>query len=172
MDINELARDPFFAKFLQKTARMLGEWYQQKAATMTNDELYEDSDFFPAYNPERDYSQKPDGYICRAEDGTMLRLVRNTDSVSAGAVSGSLKGSAGTTAVNKGVVFDAVTSEFVWQACWSTKPDQAKKFVEDPNSPYNKNEVCSYDGEVYRCLITGTSQSPAEAPGSWEKVEV
>lgn len=170
MNLAELQNDPFFVKFVQKTARMLGEWYQQKALSMTTEELYADSEFFPAYNPERDYSSKPDGYTCRAEDGTMMRLTRLTSAAS-GQVSAKGGLTSGTTGIKSEAVSDVQASDFSWKCCWSTNPVYAKDFVSSMDSPYGKDECCMYDGVVYRSLRDGNTTSPINAPESWTRVD-
>lgn len=161
MGMNELLEDKFFVKFIQRTARMLGEWYQQKASTMTNDELYEESEFFPAYNADKDYSNKPDGYVCRAEDGTMMRLM-HTELPSLYANNIKLESIKGTDA----------SSPIVWKICWSTDPKMAREFVSSEFSVYGKNECCIYNGDIYRCLSDKVIQCPMETPENWEKVEI
>lgn len=153
MGIDDLMRDPFFIKFIQATARMLGEWYQTKAKTMTNDELYEAADFIPLYNPERDYSDKSAGYVCRKDDGTIMRLVKATESDGIGTLSSS-----------------TISGKIAWKNCWSTKPDRAKEFVGSNESPYAKDECCYYEGIVYRSIVDNNTRSPKDAPSNWEKV--
>lgn len=161
MGMNELLKDKFFVKFIQRTARMLGEWYQQKAPTMTNDELYEESEFFPLYSAEKDYSDKADGYVCRAQDGTMMRLVHSgrftfyTDNEKVTSIRD----------VN-------ATSSIVWKSCWSTDPKRAREFISSELSAYGKDECCIYNEEVYRCLSNEVVQSPEESPEDWERVEM
>lgn len=158
MGVDDLMKDPFFVKFVKATASMLGEWYQTKAKTMSNDELYEAADFFPLYNPERDYSDKSAGYVCRKFDGTMMRLTKDV----------SVAGSDGVGLLSSSVPTDSIK----WQSCWSTKPSYAKDFVDSIDSPYAKNECCIYKGIVYRSLVDHNSQSPVDIPGNWEKVGV
>lgn len=158
MNLSDLQNDPFFIKFIQKTARMLGEWYQEKAPSMTNDELYADSEFFPLYNPERDYSMKPDGYVCKNEDGVMMRLVRQDD--------GPIKASS---SITRDLVVDKSNS-VIWKTCWSTNPDYAREFVSSELSPYNTGEVCWFDGFVYKSLVDGNTKSPSESSNDWEQI--
>lgn len=165
MDLMALQNDPFFVKFIQKTARMLGEWYQEKAPNMTNEELYADSEFFPAYNPDRDYSVKPAGYVCRAEDGTMMRLTRSS-SLSVGKI--------GSASLNSTAATDATidSMSFSWKRCWSTNPTNAKEFVSSIDSPYGKDECCTVDGVIYRSLKANNTTSPSDAPESWTRVDL
>lgn len=152
MNLSDLPNNPFFIKFIEKTAHMLGEWYQQKAPSMTNDELYVDSEFFPIYNPDRDYSMKPDGYVCKSEDGIMMRLVRPA---SVGIMRIGASGEAAL--VN-------------WKSCWSTDPILAHNFVSSEISPYNVDEVCLFNGYAYKSLVDNNTKSPFDAPDDWQKV--
>lgn len=154
MNLQELQTDPFFIKFLQKTVRMLGEWYQEKAPSMTNDELYENSEFIPMYNPERDYSEKAEGYVCKDADGTIMRLT-SIDSLPV--------------AINED---SEVGNGNFWRKCWSKDPMKAKAFVTVTTSPYNEGEYCMFEGGVYRATNNMVVDSPADDPSSWEKVEL
>lgn len=153
MNLQDLQNDPFFIKFLQRLARMLGEWYQEKAPSMTNDELYDDSEFIPMFNSERDYSEKQEGYVCKNADGTIMRLT-STDSMPM-AVSDD----------------DKVTSNSFFRKCWSKNPMLAKEYENSYTSPYNEGECCIFEGETYRATDNMVTESPIEDPSSWEKVE-
>lgn len=153
MNLQDLQNDPFFIKFLQKTARMLGEWYQEKAPSMTNDELYDDNEFIPMFNPERDYGDKTEGYVCKDADGTIMRLT----SVESLPVTISDEEEVG-------------TGNF-WRKCWSKDPMKARPFMTVTTSPYNEGECCIFNGEIYRATDNMVIDSPADDPSSWEKVE-
>lgn len=155
MSLLDLENDPFFQKFIQRMARMLGEWYQSKANSMTNDELYADSEFFPMYDEKRDYSEKPDGYVCRNTDGSMMRLTHNSVSDGIGLLSSSIP-----------------ANSIMWKTCWSTDPKYSKEFVSSETSPYMRKECCIYEGVIYRSLRDQNTQSPLEAPDSWEKIKI
>lgn len=157
MNFEDLAKDPFFIKFIQKTARMLGEWYQSKANDMTNDELYADSEFFPMYNPDKDYSEKSNGYVCRQEDGTMMRLVRSSN--------------VATMSVNS-ITGKNQNGSIEWKKCWSKDPSKAKEFESSQLSPYMKDECCIYNGTIYRSLVDQNTESPSDNLNSWEKIEI
>lgn len=152
MNFDEMQNDPFLIKFIQSVARMLGEWYQTKSASMTNDELYDNSEFFPAFNSDRDYSKKPEGYICRAEDGTMLKLIRSPIQ---------------TFGLNSGSEGSKI---IIWKALHSKNPAKAREYSTDPNSPYTKDEVCVCDGIVYKCVVDETMESPKDEPENWEQL--
>lgn len=154
MNLQDLQNDPFFVKFIQRVARMLGEYYQEKAPSMSNDELYADSEFVPLYNPERDYSEKTEGYTCKDFDGTIMRLT-NVESLP----------TAIDTEVNK------VGGNTFWRKCWSKDPMKAREFVSSSVAPYGEGECCVFNGEVYRATDNMVTSSPADDPSSWEKVE-
>lgn len=154
MNLQDLQNDPFFIKFIQRLARMLGEWYQEKAPSMSNDELYDDIEFIPSFNPARDYSEKNEGYVCKDEDGTIMRLT-NVESLP--------------------VAIDAeqeVGEGNFWRKCWSKDPRKAKPFATVTTSPYNEDECCEFEGEIYRAVDNMVTDSPADDPSSWEKVEL
>lgn len=153
MNLQDLQNDPFFIKFIQRLARMLGEYYQEKAPSMSNDELYEDSEFIPMFNSERDYSEKAEGYVCKDGDGTIMRLT-STESLPV--------------AISEE---DEVGSGNFWRKCWSKDPMKAKEFTTAVTSPYNEGECCIFEGAVYRATDNMVVDSPADDPSSWEKVE-
>lgn len=153
MNLQDLQNDPSFIKFLQALARMLGEWYQEKAPSMSNDELYENSEFIPMFNIERDYSKKKEGYVCKDADGTIMRL---------------------TSIESLPVAIDSdseVGNGKFWRKCWSKDPMKARPFVVDGTSPYNEGECCIFEGESYRAVDNMVVSSPADDSSSWEKVE-
>lgn len=152
MNLADFQNDPFFIKFIQRTARMLGEYYQQKAPSMTTEELYADSEFFPMYNSERDYSDKINGYVCKDANGTMMRLVSAAD---IGLV----------TTDNLGE-----SPSVIWKKCWSKDPMRAKPFEASDASPYGEGECCVFEGVVYRSLHDMNVMSPEDDPESWEEV--
>lgn len=154
MNLQDLQNDPFFIKFIQRLARVLGEWYQEKAPSMSNDALYEDSEFIPMYNPDRDYSEKTEGYVCKDFDGTIMRLT-SVESLPM--------------AVSEE---DEVQPGMFWRKCWSTDPSKAKAFVTVATAPYNEGECCQFEGEIYRATDNMVTESPADDPSSWEKVEL
>lgn len=152
MGFEDLQNDPFFVKFIQKVARMLGEKYQQDAPNMTADEIYEDHEFFPAFNPQRhNYKDKAAGYVCRSPRGNMVKLIQPYDS-------------------------DTYPQEpedlpAQWGFYWSNDPKYATEFVQLATSPYNIGNVCLFEGEVYRSTMDNNVHSPGDYPDGWEKVE-
>lgn len=151
---DEMMNDPFLAKYFKGLARMLGEYYQTKVPDMTPDELYELADFFPSYDPEKhDYSTKPVGYTCKAEDGTIMTLVDT--SISTMDVDGDGTKSSGP----------------AWHCHWSNDPMKAKAYTASIFSPYTEGNCCFWDGKVYRALSNEVAGSPEEDPESWEELQ-
>lgn len=147
IDVN----DPFFEKIFMHLVRMAAEDMQKRALEMDTEALYENSDFFPAYNPERhDYTQKPVGYTCKAEDGTIMQLMPSV----------SMMGDA-----ELGTSGDA--AQPMWKRRWSRVSENAKAFVSDPISPYDTGMCCVWENEVYQSLEDDVTESPADAPSSW-----
>lgn len=154
IDVN----DPFFEKIFMHLVRMAAEDFQKRAETMSAEELYENSDFFPAYNPDRhDYMQKPVGYTCRAEDGTIMQLM---PSIATMALSDDTSGMGKSRAV----------AQPMWKRRWSRVAEYAKAFVSDPMSPYDTGMCCVWENAVYRSLEDDVIESPAEAETSWELI--
>lgn len=154
MDLQALQNDPYFMKFIMGLARMLGEYMQEKAASMSAEELYNASMFFPSYNEDRDYSEKTDGYTCRKEDGTIMQLV---------------------TAASTGIATMDENDghpQMRWKCVWSKDPMMAKPYMGDDASPYYTGDCCIWEGEIYRCLVDGNFSDPEDEPDRWEKVGV
>lgn len=147
--------DPYFEKIFMHVVRMVAEDFQKRADTMTVDELYDNSDFFPAYNPDRhDYTQKPEGYTCRTDDGTIMRLVPVSE-------------------IGLMTLADGEDTHPVgprWKRMWSKNPERAKPFVGDDVSPFEQGDCCLWEGDTYRCLVEGCTSSPEDEPNWWELV--
>lgn len=152
----EMMSDPYLSKFFKGLARMLGEFYQGKAPNMSSDELYAISDFLPTYNTElHDYTQKPVGYTCKKDDGTVMTLL----------------GDLGSGIMTTDEVDGEIPKGQMWQCHWSTDPSKAKAFISSDLSPYNTDECCFWDGKVYRSKSDGVCLSPEDDPESWEEVK-
>lgn len=152
MNFNDLQNDPFVIKFIQKLARMLGEKYQTDAPTMTADEIYEDQEFFPAFNLQlHNYLNKPAGYVCKSPSGNMVKLLQPYDST----------------------IYTQNPEDLPaqWGFYWSSNPDYATEFIKLATSPYMKGNVCLFEGEIYRSTIDNNVHSPSEYAAGWEKVE-
>lgn len=160
MGLEDLMNEPFFLKFIKGLSKMFAEWLQDKAVNMSNDELYASSEFFPIYDPDRDYSEKTDGYVCRKDNGTIMRLVRSSklDNISSGKAIMSVSD-------------DKLNNDLIWKCCWSTEPKYATIFESSEVSPYMQNECCYFNGVVYRSLKDQNTSSPEESPDDWMQLE-
>lgn len=167
--ISEIMKDPFLMKFFSGLAKMLGEYYQEHAAEMTTDELYENAEFFPSYNPEKhDYAEKPIGYTCRNEDGTIMTLVSGIGGPQDVYMDNEITTEKASVSAVKGK--QTVSEGVLWHYHWSTDPFKAKPFISSDISPYNIGECCSFNGKVYRSLTDSNTSSPDESPDKWEEV--
>lgn len=57
-----------------------------------------------------------------------------------------------------------------WGYKWSTDPNEATEFISFSTSPYNMDDCCLWQGEVYRCITESTIFSPEAMPTYWEVV--
>ena len=150
MNLTDLMEDPFAKKLLLGLTAMLARDIQNRASTMTAEELYANLEFIPVYNPEKhDYNGKPVGYVCRSEDDTILQLVGSSD-YAATDLDGEKK--------------------ILWKHVWSKDPANARPFVASDVSPYMMGDCCLYEGRVYRCLNNGVTGSPEDTPEAWGEV--
>lgn len=154
MTLTELMQnDPFAKKFILALAGVVARDIQNRANDMTPEELYENLDFIPAYNPDKhDYSEKPEGYTCKDENGTVMQLT--TDS-----------------SFNQTSLEEGKASSIMWRYVWSKNPAYAKEFCSSDISPYNTGDCCSFKGRVYRSLEDGNTLSPSDNSNGWGEVE-
>lgn len=156
MTLNDLMQDDFTKKFFVGLATMLARDYQARAATMSAEELYENSMFFPVYDPSKhDYSTKSPGYTCHSENGTIMQLLDGRDY----ALSTLDEGDDG-----------EIQIPIVWRNIWSKKPELAKPFDESGTSPYSMGDCCVFNGTIYRSLEDGNTDSPDDNPDGWGEV--
>lgn len=147
----ELNNDPFLKQMFLKLVKMIALDCQEKAPEMTAEEIYENEEFFPAWNPNlHNYLEKKAGYVCKSPKGNLVRLIQPYDST---------------------VYTDepeALTAQ--WGFYWSKDPKKAKEFVKSATSPYGKGDCCIEDGKVYRSTMDGNTFAPSEYERGWELV--
>lgn len=157
MTLDDLMQDPFSKQFICGLAGMLARDYQSRASKMTAEELYENSLFFPAYNPDKhDYSTKEPGYTCRTEDGIIMQLLNGQD-YSVSTLNSDTEG--------------VVQTPILWRRIWSKKPELAKPFDDSGTSPYNMGDCCIFNGQIYRSLEDNNVSSPSDYSDGWGEVE-
>lgn len=139
-------------KLLQKVLKSYGtelvQQYEQKALDMTSDEIHESSDFFPDFNPSKQYLNYKPGFVCRTPLGNMVKLIQPYDST----------------------IFKDPPEELQsqWGFYWSDDPKYAKPFLESATSPYNKGNVCTHDGHVWRSGMDNNTWAPGTENIPWE----
>ena len=135
---------------LKKAGRMAAEELKERSAEMTGSELYNEKDFIPAFNPERQYLNFPVGYICKSAAGRVVKLLQPYDST----------------------VYIGQPEELPaqWGFFWSTDPEKALPFVALSTSPYNTGDCCTENETVYRSLIDNNVWKPSDYPAGWEAV--
>lgn len=153
MGMEDLQNNLLFIKLIQKLAYRLGLAYQEEAPEMTADEIYEDQEFFPAFNSEKhNYLKKKIGYVCRSPRGNMVRLIQNYD--------------------NSIYPDDPEDLPAQWGFYWPKNPKYAKEFVKLATSPYGIGDCCIENGITYRSKISANVHAPSEYPDGWEEVAV
>lgn len=143
--------DPFFEKFMSRVARMLSREYQRLAPTMTSEEIIEDQEFFPMFNPDRhQYLDKSVGYVCRTLKGNVVHLLQPYDSTICKEEPENLSEK--------------------WGFYWSKDPNKATEFVKTATSPYSIGDCCMENGDVYRSVIDDNMYAPSEYEQGWVKI--
>lgn len=61
-----------------------------------------------------------------------------------------------------------------WVPFHTKDPKRAKEFIQPTmaEDSYNQDEVCIWNGKVYRSKVNSNAYSPEAAPQNWELVEV
>lgn len=139
-------------ELMQKVMHMFGaqlaQQYEQKAPDMTADEIYESSDFFPDFNPEKQYLNYKSGFVCKSPSGNLVKLIQPYDST----------------------IFTDPPEELdsQWGFYWADEPKYAKPFISLATSPYSKGNVCTYNGRVWRSGMDNNTWAPGTENIPWE----
>lgn len=140
----------FILEFLKKAGKAAAKELQARSENMTGNELYEEKDFIPKFNAERQYLNFAPGYICKSEAGRVVKLIQPYDST----------------------VYTGQPEELPaqWGFFWSTDPAKALPFVSIATSPFNTGDCCTDEGATYRSLIDNNTWKPSDYPAGWELV--
>lgn len=151
--MDEIEQNPLLKQIFLGTVRVVAKDLQTRAGEMSSDELYENESLIPVYDPERhDYTKKPIGYVCKTDDGIIMRLLDVDGDTSAAAID------------EEGNVAGAPS----WKLCWSTDPAKAKEFVQLDSSPFSVGECTISEGMLYRSKIDNNLTIPTENAEGWE----
>lgn len=149
---NEIKDMEFIKKVFQQFGAQLAQKYEQKAPDMTPDEIHESADFFPDFNPSKQYLNYKTGFVCKSPTGNLVKLIQPYDST---------------------IYTDApelLPSQ--WGFYWPTDPKYAKPFIESATSPYNNGDVCTYNGHVWRSGMDNCVWAPGTDNIPWEDLGI
>ena len=139
---------------LKAVGKQLATDLQERSSDMTGTELYNEEEYIPTFAEaiaKKNMLDRKIGFICKARDGIIVRLLQNYDST----------------------VYTADPTELpsLFGFVWSTDPSKAKPFIALSTSPYNKGECCSENGSVYRSKIDNNVWKPSEYSQGWKVVK-
>lgn len=149
--MDEIENDPFLKQLFLKLVKIVALDCQDKAPEMSAEEIFENEDFFPAWNPNiHNYLKKKAGYVCKSPKGNLVRLIQPYDSD----------------------IYPAEPEELAaqWGFYWSKDPKRAKEFVKSATSPYGVGDCCTEGGIVYRSTMENNTFAPSEYEQGWEIV--
>lgn len=138
----------FVLDMLCRFARSEAIALQEAAENMTPDEIIEDEILIPMFNPSRQYLDYNPGYICKTQQGNVVRLLQPYDST----------------------IYTQSPEELPaqWGFYWSTNPKKAKVFLASATSPYYKGSCCIYNEHVWKSKIDNNIWSPSDYAQGWE----
>lgn len=149
--LEELENDPFLKKLFMKLVKLAAVECQESAPAMTAEEIFDNEDFFPMWNPNiHNYLEKKTGYVCKTPSGNLVRLIQPYDS--------------------KTYTDEPEKLPAQWGFYWSKDPKKAKDFIKSSTSPYNIGDCCKEDGKVYRSTVEANVYAPSEYDRGWELV--
>lgn len=149
--MDEIENDPFLKQLFLKLVKIVALDCQEKAPDMSAEEIFENEDFFPAWNPDmHNYKDKKAGYVCKSPKGNLVRLIQPYDSD----------------------IYPAEPEELAaqWGFYWSKDPKRAKAFVKSATSPYGIGDCCIENGVVYRSTMASNTFAPSEYSRGWKEV--
>lgn len=138
----------FVLDLFREYGKTVAESFQAKASSMTTNELFEKSQFFPDFNPEKNYLNYSAGFVCVSPSGNVVKLLQPYDSTI--------------------YTQDPEDLPAQWGFQWPTDPKYAKPFVAISTSPYMQDECCTYEGHVYRSGMNNNVWEPGTVGISWE----
>lgn len=148
---DEVEQDPLLKKLFLRFVRMVSVDVQARAPDMDVDEIYDNEDFFPMWNPDKhNYLKKKAGYVCKTPFGNLVRLIQPYDST----------------------IYTDPPEQLPaqWGFYWSKDPKKAKGFIKSATSPYGIGDCCIENGVVYRSKMENNTFAPSEYERGWEIV--
>lgn len=149
--MDEIENDSFLKQLFLKLVKMVALDCQDKAPQMSAEEIFENEEFFPAWNPQmHNYLHKKAGYVCKSKQGNLVRLIQPYDSSI--------------------YTDEPETLTAQWGFYWSKDPKKAKPFVKSATSPYDIGDCCIENDTVYRSTMANNTYAPSEYSQGWEIV--
>lgn len=81
MKNNPNADKAFLLDFFKGYGKNIVDALEARAQDMSIDELFENANFFPDFNPEKQYYNYKVGFVCRSPYGNLVRLLHQYDSL-------------------------------------------------------------------------------------------
>lgn len=138
----------FLSQVFMMFGKTIAETMQEKSSEMTPTEIVEKENFYPIFDPTKQYLDHKIGYVCRSPTGNLVRLIQPYDSL----------------------IYQAPPEELPaqWGFLWTTDPAYAKPFVESATSPYNTGDCCTYNGHVWKSGMDRNTWPPGTEGVIWE----
>lgn len=126
---------------------------QERAADMNGTELNAQTDVIPTFTEAvkvMNMLYRPAGFVCKSTAGRVVKLIQPYDSD----------------------IYAEEPEELPaqWGFVWSQDAAHALPFIALSTSPYMIGDCCTWEGAIYRSVISYNVYSPADYPLGWEEV--
>lgn len=138
----------FVLKLFEQYGKNIVDVLESKSSEMTANEIVENAEFYPDFNPEKQYLNYARGFVCVSPSGNLVKLLQPYDSH----------------------VYTSPPEELQaqWGFFWSSDPKHAKPFVESATSPYMQDDCCIFNGHVYKSGMNNNVWAPGTVGIPWE----
>lgn len=150
-----LTSKAFVLDTLKRYGKITATELQAKADTITGTEVYEEETFIPTFAAaiaKKNMSERKAGFLCKSSAGHIVKLLTPYDSTT-----------------HTGEPEELLS---LWGFFWSKDPKKARPFVASSTSPYNTDDCCTENDEVYQSTMEGNVWAPSAYPQGWKKVEL
>ena len=133
---------------MRKYGKAVAENLQERVPEMNGTEIIAEEEFFPDFDPARQYLNYPAGYVCKSALGNAVKLIQPYDST----------------------IYTQQPEELSaqWGFYWSTDPKKAKPFVAISTSPYMTGDCCTNNGHVWKSGQDNNVWEPGTVGVNWE----
>lgn len=144
----------FVLDILRKQSKNIANQIQTTASDITGTELNAESDYIPDFSEvvkKTNILKRKPGFVCKSSAGRVVTLIQPYDSD----------------------VYNSEPEELPaqWGFVWSKNPEHALPFIALSTSPYNTDEVCTDNGDIYASTIENNVWAPSASPQFWKKIE-